>query len=172
MIDIKHLRENPKLYRQNTLKKFKDSKIVDLVLKLDKEWRETKSKADQLRNERNKISEEINQAKKRGKSADDLIKKAKGIPGKIQKTEEEEKNLYGKLKIELCRIPNLMSSRVPLGKDDSENVEEKKFGKMDRKSFPVKSHVEIAENLGVVDNPVLTPKQNNLEQITNQLSNR
>ena len=74
MIDIKHLRENPKLYRQNTLKKFKDSKIVDLVLKLDKEWRETKSKADQLRNERNKISEEINQAKKRGKSADDLIK--------------------------------------------------------------------------------------------------
>ena len=151
MIDIKLLRENPELYKENAKKKFKDPKIIDLVLKLDSEWRKLKLQADNLRSERNKISEEINQAKKKGKNADSLIKKAKEIPKKLAKTENDEKETYEKLKLEIVRVPNIMSKRVPIGKDENENVEAEKFGKIEKKDFEVKSHAEIAEKLGMAD---------------------
>src|SRR3989344_3195719 len=99
MIDIKHLRENPELYKENAKKKFKDVKIVDSVLKLDSEWRKLKLEADNLRSERNKISEEINQAKKKGKNADALIKKAREIPEKLEHVEQQEKETYEKLRL-------------------------------------------------------------------------
>ena len=151
MIDIKHLRENPELYKENAKKKFKDVKIVDSVLKLDSEWRKLKLEADNLRSERNKVSEEINQAKKNGKKADSLIRKAKEIPKKLAKTENDEKETYEKLKEGILKIPNIISKRVPIGKDENQNVEGEKFGKIDKKNFGVKSHVEIAENLGMAD---------------------
>ncbi len=151
MIDIKLLRENPDLYRKNTKSKFKDPKIVDAVLELDSEWRKLKLEADNLRSERNKISEEINQAKKSGKKVDALIKRAKEIPKKLESIEEQEKETYEKLKLGIVKVPNIMSSRVPIGKDETKNVEAEKFGKIEKKDFEVKSHVEIAENLGVAD---------------------
>lgn len=153
MIDIKHLRENPNLYRENSKKKFEDPKLIDTVLKLDEEWRKLKHKGDSLRSERNKISNEINLAKKSKdeKKAKSLIKKAKDIPKEIEKINEKTKKLNFKLREGLCNISNIISSKVPLGKDDSENVEEKKFGKIGKKDFSVKSHVEIAENLKMAD---------------------
>ena len=151
MIDIKRLRENPELYKENAKKKFKDYKIIDYVLKLDSEWRKSKLEADNLRSERNKISEEINRAKKSGKKVEPLIKRAKKIPAKLSKIEEKEKEIQGKLRIEICKIPNIMSKRVPIGKSDAENVAEKFFGKPKKLGFEVKSHTEIAENLGVAD---------------------
>lgn len=151
MIDIKHLRENSDLYKENAKKKFKSPNLIDEALRLDEEWRKLKVGADKLRAERNKVSEEINKAKKSGKDVKSLIKKAQEIPKKLAKIQEEEKALQEKLKDAVCKVPNIMSKRVPVGKDDSENVEEKKFGKPEKKDFPVKSHVEIAENLEMAD---------------------
>jgi len=151
MIDIKHLRENPDIYRKNTKSKFKDSKIVDAVLELDSEWRKLKLEADNLRSERNKISEEINQAKKNGKNATPLIKRAKEIPKKLERVEQQEKETYEKLKLGIVKVPNIISKKVPIGKDESENVEAEKFGKIKKQNFEIMSHVEIAENLGMAD---------------------
>ena len=151
MIDIKNLRENPELYKKDIKKRFKDPSIVDSALNFDAEWRKAKLEADNLRSERNKISEEINQAKKKGKDVSSLIKRAKEIPEKLAKTEENEKKLYNELKIEIYKVPNIISKRVPIGKDDSENVAEKYFGKPKKKNFEAKSHAEIAENLGMAD---------------------
>ncbi|MBI2043809.1 serine--tRNA ligase [Candidatus Pacearchaeota archaeon] len=151
MIDIKDLRENPKKYKDNTKKKFKDPKIVDDFLKIDSLWRSHRVRADELRSERNKISERINHAKKNNENISLLIKQAKELPGKIQEMEEKEKETYVELRKKLHGIPNIMSKRVPLGKDDSQNVVEKVYGKPKKPKFEVKSHVEIAENLGMVN---------------------
>ena len=151
MIDIKHLRENPDLYKKDVKKRFKDSKIIDSALKFDLEWRRLKLEADNLRSERNKISEEINQAKKKGKNADSLIKRAREIPEKLARTEEQEKNIYEKMRGELLKIPNLTDDSVPIGKDDSENVTIKTWGKKTRHSFEAKSHVDIIRDLDLVD---------------------
>ena len=151
MIDIKNLRENPEIYRENAKKKFKDSRQIDTVLKIDSEWRKIKSEADRIRSERNKVSELINQAKKKGRDTSHLIKRAREIPARLQRTEEKENEIYEKLKKELYKIPNLMSKRVPIGKNENENMVEKIFGKPKKKNFKIKSHVEIAESLGIVD---------------------
>ena len=151
MIDIKQLRENPELYKKNARNKFRNPEIVDAVLTIDSKWRKLKLEADNLRSKRNKISEEINNAKKSGKNADSLIKMAKEIPQKLIGIERDEKETYDRIKLEIVKIPNLMSKKVPIGKDDSENVAEKFFGKIKKVNFEIKSHVEIAENLGVAD---------------------
>ena len=151
MISIKDLRERPEVYIKNNKKKGKDAFIIKRVLEIDKEWRGIKLKADKLRSERNKVSEEINKAKKEKKNVSELLKKAKEIPSKIRKLEEKEKEVYEKLKNKLYEVPNLMHEKVPVGKDDSENVVRKKVGKIPKFSFPVKNHVEIVEELGVAD---------------------
>jgi len=153
MIDIKLLRENPELVKENIKKKFQNEKIplVDRVRKLDKEWRKLKYGEDGLRNERNKISGEINKLKKQKKDAKDLIKKAKEIPEKIARIEENRKKLQEEIKKIMYQIPNIMHKSVPAGKDESENVEIKKVGKPKKFKFPVKNHVELIESLGIGD---------------------
>ncbi|MFH1151567.1 MAG: serine--tRNA ligase, partial [Nanoarchaeota archaeon] len=152
MIDIKLIRENPELVRENMKKKFrKDLELVDKLKKLDTDWRKLKYQEDDLRSERNKISEEINKLKKQKKSADSLISKAKKIPEKIAKLGDKRKKMEGEILELQTKIPNIMSKNVPIGKDDSENVEGRVVGKPAKFDFGVKSHVEIAENLGMVD---------------------
>jgi len=153
MIDLKDLRDRPDVYKKNLEKKGRDIRTIDRVLKLDKEWRNTKLRADKLRHERNKISDEINKAKKKREEgmARKLIKKAKEIPEKIKNFELEEKDLYQSLMKNLYEIPNLMSKKVPKGDGGKNNRVEKVYGKPKKKSFKIKSHVEIAEGLGVVD---------------------
>lgn len=155
MIDIKLIRENPELVKKNIKKKFQNEKLplVDKVKKLDEEWRKLKYEGDRLRSERNKISEEVNQAKKKKdeKSARALIKKAKDIPDEIERLNQKANKLENDIKEIMFIIPNIIHESVPLGKDDKENVEIKKIGKPKQFSFPIKSHVEIGENLGVLD---------------------
>ncbi|MFH1917566.1 MAG: serine--tRNA ligase, partial [Nanoarchaeota archaeon] len=152
MIDIKLIRENPELVRENMKKKFrKDLELVDKLKKLDTDWRKLKYQEDDLRSERNKISEEINKLKKQKKSADSLISKAKKIPEKIAKLGDKRKKMEGEILELQTKIPNIMSKNVPIGKDDSENVEGRVVGKPAKFDFKVKSHVEIAENLGMAD---------------------
>jgi len=155
MIDIKLIRESPDIVKENIKKKFQNEKLklVDEIKKLDEDWRKLKYKEDKLRSDRNKISKEINQLMKAKKKAEasKLIKKAKEIPGEIAKAEEKRKNLEKKIRELQIKIPNIISKNVPIGKSDKENVVEKNIGKPTKFNFPVKSHVEIAESLGLAD---------------------
>lgn len=153
MLDINLIRENPKLVKDNIKKKFQNDKLplVDKLIKLDEEWREIKQEADSLRHERNEISEKINQGKKQGKKVDELIKEAREIPGKLQAIEEKENQLELGIKEIMLKIPNIISKETPIGKDASKNKEIKKVGKIPKFKFPVKTHVELAEKLGIAD---------------------
>ncbi len=153
MIDIKLIRENPGLVKENIKKKFQNKKLglVDEVKKLDEEWRKLKYKEDSLRSGRNKISEQINKLKKQGKNTKQEIKKAKEIPGKIEKIQEKRRKLETKIREIMYQIPNIIHKSVPVGKDESENKVIKKVGKIRKFNFPVKNHVELLENLDAVD---------------------
>ncbi len=153
MLDIKLIRENPKLVKENIKKKFQNEKIllVDKVKDLDEEWRKLKTELDSLRHERNEISEKINQIKKEKKPVESLIKKAKEIPEKIAEGEKKEKEFEKEIRQIMLQIPNIISKKTPLGKDASQNKVIKKWGKIPKFKFPVKTHVELAENLGIVD---------------------
>ena len=155
MIDIGLIREDSKAVKDNIKKKFQDKKLplVDKVKKLDDEWRKGKYKGDSLRSERNKISEEINKAKKAKdeKKAKELIKQAKEIPEKISKNEEKGKKLEEQIKEIMYQIPNMIHKSVPIGKDESENVEIKKIGKPKKFTFKIKNHIELGEDLGILD---------------------
>ncbi len=151
MIDIKLVRENPKLVKENIKKRFQDEKVklVDLILKLDSEWRKLKYSEDSLRSERNKISQKINELKKAKKDAKNEIKSAKAIPGKIEEIQGKRRKLETEINKSLSEIPNIMHKSVPKGKDDTKNKVIKKYGKIPKSK--VKNHVEVLENLGLVD---------------------
>ena len=155
MIDIKLLRESPKLVEQNIKRKGQDEKLIllDKAIKLDEAWRTAKFEADNLRKNRNVVSEQINQAKKNkdDKKARELIQKAKKIPEEIAELEQRENKLAEEIRQIMNQIPNFISPKVPIGKDASENVEIKKVGKISKFDFPAMNHVELTENLGVAD---------------------
>jgi len=155
MIDINLLRENPDLVRENIKKKFQKEKLVlvDDVLALDEKWRKLKYEEDKLRSERNKISKAVGEAMKKGdkKNAEKLKGDAKKIPEKIEKSEEKRKKLEDEIKSIMMKIPNIIHSSVPIGKDDSENVEIEKIGEPKVPAYEVFNHVELAEKLNAVD---------------------
>ncbi len=147
MIDIKLIRENPKLVKDNIKKKFQNEKLslVDKVIELDEDWRKLKTKEDQLRSSRNKISKEISEAKKAKKDVSKLLKQAKEIPEEISKLEEKRKKFEEQIQEIMKVIPNIIDKSVPIGKDDSENVELKKFGVPKVPSYEILHHAELAE---------------------------
>ncbi len=153
MVDIKTLREHPDVIKENVKNKFQNQKLklVDEALKKDGEWRKLKGEADELRSQRNKISKEISELKKAGKNADAVMKKAKNIPEQIEEIEAKAQKKEEEVQEILNQLPNIMHSSVPLGKDSSENVTLETIGKPINFSFPVKSHVELGEQLGVLD---------------------
>ena len=153
MIDIKLIRENPDLVRENIKKKFQDEKLklVDEIIEIDEKWRKLKYAEDDLRSSRNKISKKISELKKAGKKADKEMKEAKEIPEKIAKSEEKRKKLEIKINEIMMKIPNIIHESVPSGKDDSENVEIEKVGEPVVPKFEVMHHAELAEKLGGVD---------------------
>lgn len=153
MIDINLIREKPELVKENIKRKFQSEKLklVDEVRKLDEQWRKLKYNEDKLRSDRNKISRKINELKKAGKKADKEMKTAKEIPEKIAKSEEKRNELEDKINVIMMKIPNMIHKSVPSGKDDSENVEIRKWGKIPKFSFPVKNHVKLIEGLDVGD---------------------
>lgn len=153
MFDIKLLRENPDLVKDNIKKKGKKDrlKLVDEILAKDTKWRSLKGEVDNIRAERNKLSKEIADAKKSGKDAKKLLKQAGEIPARIEDVEKSMYELQEELAQMLSKIPNIMHKDVPIGKDDSENKEWEVIGKPKKFDFDVKSHAEIAEKLGVAD---------------------
>lgn len=160
MISISYIREQPDAVKENMRKKFQDYKIhlVDEVIKQDEHWRHKKKRVDDLRHERNLVSKEINETKKKMKERPDLkerfqelIEKAKDIPDHIKTLEQEAETIHKEILEKQAKIPNIMHETVPEGKDESENKEIKRFGKPKRFDFEVKPHQEIATELGGAD---------------------
>ncbi|MGD9276684.1 MAG: serine--tRNA ligase [Candidatus Pacearchaeota archaeon] len=153
MIDIKLIRENPELVKKNINKKFQDEKLplVDKVKKLDEDWKKLKYEEDNLRGRRNKISKKINELKKNGKSADKELKEAKEIPGKISKLEDKRRKMEEEIKEVMYKIPNIIHESVPIGKDDSENVEKRKIGEPVVPDYEIFNHAKLSEKLNGVD---------------------
>lgn len=155
MIDIRLIRENPALVKENIKKKFQDEKLelVDEILELDKKWRAEKKKADDLRSLRNKTSEKINSLIKEGKKeeAKKFIKQAGEIPDKIAKAEEKEKKLWNKLLEILMKIPNIIHASVPIGKSDAENKVIEVLGEPKVFDYEIFNHAELAEKMNGLD---------------------
>lgn len=153
MIDIKLVRENPELVKENIKKKFQDDKLhlVDKIRKKDIDWRNQKQRADKLRSERNQISKQIADLKKQGKDASALLAKAQLIPKKIEEIEKKENEIRESIEQDLKKIPNIIHSSVPVGKDDKSNVVREVIGKPAKPSFEVLNHAEIAEKLNIAD---------------------
>ncbi len=149
MLDIKLIRENPDLIKKSCKERGYNININEL-LKLDKKWRDLKKKTDNLRAERNKVSKQINQEKKKRKDIKPLISKAKKIPDKIKQNEEKAETLKNKINEILYIIPNIQHKSVPIG-DESKNKTIKTWGKIPKFSFKIKPHWQIGEELDIID---------------------
>ena len=155
MIDIKLIRENPELVKENIKKKFQDEKLplVDEVIQLDKDVREAKGKGDALRAERNRISKKIGFLMKQGKKDEAEAAKAqvKEMCDEMEALEKREAELAEEIKNRMYVIPNIIDPSVPIGKDDSQNVEIEKFGEPFVPEFEVPYHTDILEKLDGLD---------------------
>lgn len=155
MIDIKFLRENPEIVKENIKKKFQDNKLelVDKVIELDAESRKAKQEADDLRANRNKISKEIGALMAQKKKEEAEAKKAEVAAGakRLAELEEKEKQLEEEINKIMMVIPNIIDPTVPIGKDDTENVEIKKYGDPVVPDFEIPYHTEIMEKLNGID---------------------
>mgnify|MGYP004501828961 FL=1 len=155
MIDIKFLRENPEIVKENIKKKFQDQKLplVDEVIKLDKESRELTLMCDELRMKRNSISKEIGGLMGQGKKEEAEAKKAEvqEINEKLSQNEGREEELKEEIKARMMKIPNIMDESVPVGKDDSENVENEKFGDPVVPEYEIPHHADILAKINGLD---------------------
>ncbi|MGF7142472.1 seryl-tRNA synthetase [Anaerotaenia torta] len=155
MLDLKFVRENPEAVRENIRKKFQDNKLplVDEVIELDAESRNTKQEADNLRFERNKISKEIGALMGQGKraEAEELKKQVTADSQRLAELEAREAELGEKIKRIMMTLPNIIDPSVPIGKDDSENVEVQRYGEPLVPDFDIPYHTEIMEKLSGID---------------------
>ena len=155
MLDIKFIRSNPDVVKQNIKNKFQDEKLplVDEVIELDKRNREIKQEVEALRAEKNKASKEIGamMAQKKLEEAEALKKKVAESNGRINDLSEEEKEVEEKIKKNMMIIPNIIDPSVPIGKDDSENVEVERFGEPVVPDFEIPYHTEIMESFNGID---------------------
>ena len=155
MIDIKILRENPEMVKENIRKKFQDHKLilVDEVLELDKESRELTLLCDELRMKRNTISKEIGALMGQGKKEEAEAKKkeVEEINIKLSEKEGKESQLKEEIKNRMMKIPNIMDKSVPIGKDDTENVENEKFGEPVVPDYEIPYHADIIESFEGLD---------------------
>ena len=155
MIDINLIRENRTIVKENIKKKFQDKKIplVDEVYEMDIKYRELKTKADNLRSEKNNLSASIGVLMKDKKidEANEVKEKVKKINEEIPELEKEEERLASEIKVRMMAIPNIIADDVPIGKDDSENVEEERFGEPVVPSFEIPYHADIMARFNGLD---------------------
>ena len=155
MLDIKFLRQNPDVVKENIKKKFQDEKLplVDEVIELDKRNREIKGEVEALRAEKNKVSKEIGACMAHGEKekAEELKKKVQENAARMEELSAEEKEVEAKIKKDMMVIPNIIDPSVPIGKDDSQNVEIEKFGEPVVPDFEIPYHTEIMEKFNGID---------------------
>ncbi|MBR5314206.1 MAG: serine--tRNA ligase, partial [Clostridia bacterium] len=155
MIDIKFLRENPEIVKENMKKKFQDDKmvLVDEVIDLDAQNREAKAKRDSIRSMRNTVSKQIGMLMGQGKKeeAEAAKKQVTDAAEELAALETKIEELENEIKNRMMVIPNIIDESVPIGKDDSENVEVERFGDPVVPEFEVPYHVDIMEKLNGID---------------------
>ena len=155
MLDLRFVRENPEIVKQNIRNNFQDSKLplVDEVIALDEENRKVKKEADDLRASRNKISKQIGALMGQGKKeeAEEVKKQVTEASDHLAELEEKEKDLEARIKKIMMTIPNIIDPSVPIGKDDSENVEVQKYGEPVVPDFEIPYHTEIMEKFNGID---------------------
>ena len=155
MLDIKFLRTNPDIVKQNIRNKFQDEKLplVDKVIELDKEFRESKTRAEALRANRNKVSKQIGALMGQGKKeeAEEIKKQVTDMAEELEALSVKETELEEEIRKIMLVIPNIIDPSVPIGKDDSENVEIEKFGEPFVPDFEVPYHVDIMEKLDGIE---------------------
>ena len=155
MLDLRFVRENPEIVKQNIRNKFQDAKLplVDEVIELDEENRKVKKEADDLRASRNKISKQIGALMGQGKKeeAEEVKKQVTAASDHLAELEEKEKDLEERIKKIMMTIPNIIDPSVPIGKDDSENVEVQKYGEPVVPDFEIPYHTDIMESFNGID---------------------
>ena len=155
MIDIKFLRENPEVVKENIKKKYQDHKLplVDEVIELDRKSRELQLNGDELRSKRNTLSNQIGNMMKQGRKeeAEEIKKEVAEINDKLVENEKLEDEYKVKVKDIMMKIPNIMDASVPIGKDDSENVENEKFGEPVVPEYEIPHHADIIDRLNGLD---------------------
>ncbi len=155
MLDLKFVRENPDAVKENIKKKFQDHKLVlvDEVIEFDKKAREAQTEADKLRSNRKSISKQIGALMGQGKKeeAEKLKEEVNKAAETLAKLEEDEAKYQEEVKTRMMKIPNIIDSSVPIGKDDSENVEIEKFGEPKVPDFEVPYHTDIIEKFNGID---------------------
>ena len=155
MLDIKFLRTNPDIVKQNIKNKFQDEKLplVDQVIELDKEFRESKTRAEALRANRNKVSKQIGALMAQGKKeeAEEVKKQVTDMAEELEALSAKETTLEEEIRKIMLVIPNIIDPSVPIGKDDSENVEIERFGEPFLPDFEVPYHVDIMEKLDGIE---------------------
>ncbi len=155
MLDIRFVRENPDIVRENMKKKFQDHKLhlVDEALELDAKGRAAQIEADSLRADRNRYSKQIGGLMKAGdrEGAEELKKKVNDAADRLAQLERDEEEISAKLRQVMLKIPNIIDDSVPIGKDDSENVEVKRYGEPSVPDFDIPYHTDIMEALDGID---------------------
>lgn len=153
MLDIRLIRENPEIVKSDLRKRGMIEKIelVDELLQKDKKWRENIKKIGDLRHKRNLISRKVAELKKKGESISKEITEIKQIPEEIKKLEEENNTYKKRIRQILFNLPNILHESVPIGKDETENVEIRRWGTPPKFNFKPKNHLEIAIDLGLID---------------------
>jgi len=153
MLDIKFVRDNPEIVK-DSLKRRGDperSKLVDDVLKDDKDWRRIQTEANNLRSKRNKLTEEIAKARRVGEDVSTLVSQAEIVPTEIKRLEDESQNLERNITNILLTLPNIIDESVPFGVDENGNVEIKNWGDRREFNFTPKDHIGLASKLRLID---------------------
>ena len=155
MIDIKFLRENPDIVKENIKKKFQNHKLilVDEVIDLDKKNREVKLKGDELRSQRNSLSSQIGNLMREGKKdeAESIKLQVQKVNEELQENEKLEEKYAEEIKIRMMKIPNIMHESVPIGENDTKNVEVQKYGEPVVPDYEIPYHADIMESLCGLD---------------------
>jgi len=153
MLDIKLIRENPELVRNNLMKRGdpENQKMLDELIGYDRKWRQYLTRLNELRHERRLVTAEIASLKKRGKDANNEILKGKAIDTEVTALEKQVNECEEKTRYYLMCIPNLLHESVPIGKDESDNVPIRTWGEIPKVSFPVKDHIDLGLSLDIMD---------------------
>ena len=153
MLDIKLIRENPKIVEESLKKRGDDDKLklLKALIESDKKYRDELKDLEKLKHDRNVISDAVAKLKKEKKDASKKIKEAAEIPEKIKKLEEDVLRQKDMIDFTLMRIPNILHESVPVGQGEEDNVVIKTWGKLPKFDFQPKNHLEILKNLGLVD---------------------
>ncbi len=153
MLDIKLIRKNPDFVRNNLMRRGnpENIRILDELIDLDKKWRQILTKLNELRHKRRLITIEVATLKKKGKDAAKKVARAKTVDSEITNLEKEVNQTEEKMRGYLMRLPNLLHETVPFGKDENDNVQIRKWGKIPKFNFSIKDHIDLALGLDIMD---------------------